>query len=286
MDFLAIDVETANANFASICQVGIVEFKNGEVANAWEWLVNPDDYFDEQNVSLHGVNENMVRGKPNWSMLYSELAEAMSHRIVVCHTGFDRTSVQRACDRYECQSIVCTWLDSAKVVRRTWDEFSRAGYGLKSVAAKLGISFKHHNAKEDARAAGEILIRAIKQSGIPLSEWIVKADRPIWGPNKSDSIERDGNPEGSLFGEVIVFTGTLSIGKREAATLAAQAGCKVGKNTTKTTTLLVVGDQDISRLAGHTKSEKHRKAEKLIAEGQQIRILGESDFQKLLTLSN
>lgn len=52
----------------------------------------------------------------------------------------------------------------------------------------------------------------------------------------------------------------------------------------KTTTLLVVGDQDIQKLAGHEKSSKHRKAEQLIAEGQHIRILGESDFLRLVKL--
>ncbi|MBC7852420.1 MAG: hypothetical protein IAF94_03205 [Pirellulaceae bacterium] len=55
MDFVTVDVETANADLASICHVGIVEFKNGEVANAWEWLVNPDDYFNDVNVSIHGI---------------------------------------------------------------------------------------------------------------------------------------------------------------------------------------------------------------------------------------
>ena len=51
---------------------------------------------------------------------------------------------------------------------------------------------------------------------------------------------------------------------------------------TRDTTILVVGDQDIRVLAGHDKSSKHRKAEKLIREGYSIRIIGESDF--LLTI--
>ena len=94
----------------------------------------------------------------------------------------------------------------------------------------------------------------------------------------------EGNPEGQLYGEVIVFTGALSITRREASQLAADAGCEVGASVKKTTTLLVVGDQDIQRLAGHKKSSKHRKAEQLIAEGQRIRILGESDFLRLVEL--
>jgi DNA polymerase-3 subunit epsilon len=51
---------------------------------------------------------------------------------------------------------------------------------------------------------------------------------------------------------------------------------------TKKTTILVVGDQDVARLAGHEKSSKHRKAEQLVAEGQQIRIIRESDFKTLV----
>jgi DNA polymerase-3 subunit epsilon len=53
-------------------------------------------------------------------------------------------------------------------------------------------------------------------------------------------------------------------------------------NVTKKTTILVVGEQDISLLAGHDKSIKHRKAELLALEGQPIRIIRESDFDALI----
>jgi DNA polymerase-3 subunit epsilon len=63
-----------------------------------------------------------------------------------------------------------------------------------------------------------------------------------------------------------------------AADRAHALGAAVEAGVTKHTTLLVVGDQDLSKLAGHTKSSKHRKAEELIAIGRPIRILAESDF--------
>ena len=64
--------------------------------------------------------------------------------------------------------------------------------------------------------------------------------------------------------------------------MAASAGCDVESGVTQKITLLVVGDQDLRKLAGHQKSSKHRKAEKLIVAGQQIRILGERDFCELV----
>lgn len=84
-----------------------------------------------------------------------------------------------------------------------------------------------------------------------------------------------------MYGNVAVFTGALSIPRQEAATAAATAGCEVATSVTKHTTLLIVGDQDIRKLAGAGKSSKHRKAEELMAKGQSIRIIGESDFGQL-----
>lgn len=85
-----------------------------------------------------------------------------------------------------------------------------------------------------------------------------------------------------MYGEVLVFTGALEIPRREAADLAASIGCSVASGVTKNTTLLVVGDQDVTKLIGKAKSSKHLKAEHLIAKGQEIRIIKESDFKELV----
>ena len=75
-----------------------------------------------------------------------------------------------------------------------------------------------------------------------------------------------------------------SIPRSQAADAADAAGCRVDDGITKHTTMLVVGGQDLrTLLAGHRKSSKHRKAEQLIAGGQPIRILGESDFMRLVS---
>jgi DNA polymerase-3 subunit epsilon len=83
---------------------------------------------------------------------------------------------------------------------------------------------------------------------------------------------------------VVVFTGVLSRPRIEAAELAAGAGCRVAENVTKETTILVVGNQDLQRLAGQKKSSKHRRAEALIGQGHEIRIVGEDDFTSLITM--
>ncbi len=185
------------------------------------------------------------------------------------------------CTRYEISSPDLRWLDSARIARRAWSQFATKGYGLKNLCSHIGYSFEHHNALEDAKAAGYVVIAAIRDSGISLDDWFRRVAQPI-SPGTAVPITREGNPEGKLFGEILVFTGALAIPRREAAEMAANVGCTVAQGVTKKTTLLVVGDQDGSKLAGHAKSSKHRKAEDLMAKGVLIRILRESDFKQIV----
>ncbi len=285
MDFTSIDVETANADLSSICQIGVVRFKNSQIYDTWQTLLNPEDYFDPINVSIHGIDQEAVADAPKFPAICKILSEHLSGVIAVSHTAFDRTAVAALFGRHGLDVPQATWLDTAKVIRRAYPDLSQRGYGLANVAEKFGIAFQHHDAVEDARAAGEILVHAIRTTRISLEQWLERVKRPINATNgePSDHITRDGNSEGPLYGEVVVFTGALTMPRREAADLAAVAGCAVGASVTKTTTLLVVGDQDLRLLAGHEKSVKHRKAEDLIAKGQSIRILRETDFHLLVS---
>lgn len=287
MNFVAIDVETANADMASICQIGLVKCARGVFSDEWRTYVDPEDYFDDTNISIHGIDSSTVKGAPTFPELADKISSYLSNEIVVCHTHFDRVAMQQATHRYGISTPECTWLDSARVARRTWTECAWKGYGLYDVCKMLGHEFSHHDALQDAKAAAHILLAASNKTGLDINGWLKRVRQPI-GPAASSSgsdITREGNPEGALNGEVLVFTGALQIPRGEAADLAAGIGCQVESSVTKKTTLLVVGDQDIKKLAGHEKSSKHRKAEDLMEKGVPIRILKESDFKELVRLS-
>ena len=70
--------------------------------------------------------------------------------------------------------------------------------------------------------------------------------------------------------------------RKEAADLAAAAGCNVAASVTKKVSILVVGVQNKNVLNGYEKSRKHRQTEALIAEGMDIEILSENDFSELI----
>jgi DNA polymerase-3 subunit epsilon len=62
--FIAIDVETANSDRSSICQIGLVAFDQDGLAWEWSSLVNPECDFDANNVRIHGVRSQDVATAP------------------------------------------------------------------------------------------------------------------------------------------------------------------------------------------------------------------------------
>jgi len=284
VEFLAIDVETANADIASICQIGIARFVDGKLVEEWSSLIDPEDDFDGMNVSIHGIEPEMVEDQPLLSDVADRLRSMLEGKISVCHTHFDRLAVGRGFEKYRLAPISTSWLDSARVARRTWKDCAWSGYGLANVCARIGYEFRHHDALEDAKAAGQVLLAAMRETQLDIDGWLHRVEQPIGLSQGSDhnSICRAGNPEGELCGEVVVFTGALELTRSQAADLAASLGCAVAGGVTKKTTILVIGNQDARKLAGHDKSSKHRKAESLVAAGQRIRLIREADFRALV----
>ena len=284
--FNCIDVETANADRASICQIGIVQVRDGGIRDRWATIVDPEDWFDPWNTHIHGIGKETVEGMPTMPDVYDELRRRLDQSIIVSHTGFDRNALERALAKYGLEPLRRTrWLDSARVARCAWpDRFGQRGYALNKVAAALGIKFRHHDALEDARAAAEIVLRACNETGFDPEAWLSRVEQRSGAPRSGDGggARREGNADGPLFGETVVFTGTLGVPRREAAVQAARLGCAVTTSVSKKVTMLVVGIQDRRKLRGYGKSSKHRDAEALIARGQDIEILSEADFAELV----
>ncbi len=290
MRFTALDFETANSDRSSICQIGVVSFIDGSVAKTWQRLVNPEVPFGHRQVSIHHITCDAVKGAPTFPELFAELKELLTGQVVVHHGSFDLECLDQTSEKYGLPAIECTCLDSTKVVRQTWPAHAHKGYDLATITRELGIVFKHHDAQEDARAAGEVILHALAETGGTLEDLLGHARQPNSAGTRyrtsgtKGRIAREGNPDGPLAGEVAVITGTLPrYPKQEAAELAANAGCTVAKTVTQKTTLLIVGDPG----AGRKKTKNHRDAEKLIEKGQKIRIISsEDEFRRLLQIED
>ena len=289
MTFNAVDVETANSDRSTICQIGIAHVVDGQINERWSTLVNPEDEFDDFNISIHGITAKQVQEAPTLPEIREELRKRLRGQVLVSHTSFDRSAFETSMDKYGLDQLQVYWLDSAKVVRRAWPEkFGQRGYGLKNVAHYIGYEFKHHDALEDAVAAAEITLAACREHNVDIEYWLrifekgnfhgKKRERQTHGP-----VSLEGNPDGEYFGEVLVFTGELRMPRFEAANYASFMGCKVSTSVSKKTTILVSGIQKSFAIKSSSgKSNKHIKAEELISGGHDIKIISETDFLSLI----
>ncbi|WP_035484057.1 exonuclease domain-containing protein [Algoriphagus marincola] len=287
--FFVIDLETANLDNSSICQIGLAEFDGPDLISSWDSLIDPKQFFDPYLSRIHGITSDLIDGSPSFQEVSKELAEKVNGRRLFHHMPFDRNAINRACERYQLPFWNPIWMDSAKVVRRAWPEFANSGYALGKITTHLGISFQAHDALQDALATGQVIQKALHHSNVSLKDWETRIYAPIHQKDftgKERSYKKEGNPNGILYGESVVFTGTLSQSRSIYAEIAAEAGCRVQDGVNKETTLLVVGLQDSYRLAGYEKSSKHRKAEDLSQRGFPIKILSENDFLALIQLNN
>lgn len=278
--FIALDVETACNNAASICQIGLACVQPDNRIQTFSMLVNPGTRFDAFNIRLHGIGPDHISGAPRFADALETLLPLLTRHHLVQHSNFDKQAITAACVFCGIAPPALRWSDSVAIARRAWPELKgNGGHGLANLKRTLNLQFHHHDAGEDARAAAMVVLHAEAQLAMTFDELVM----PVTKGRLPVTPARTTNPNGPLAGTVVVFTGSLSMSRAEAADLAGRAGMDVQSGLTKLTTHLIVGDQDLAVLAGHTKSSKHRKADEMRDTGHPVRIMGETEFRNLLS---
>ncbi len=164
LTFNVIDVETANSNQATICQIGIVSVVDGSVRDEWATLVDPEDSFSGYLTGkIHGIAEEHILDAPTLPSVWSAMREIVEDQVLISHTHFDRTALDKAADRYYLNKLRVDWRDSLIIARDAWPTMP-GKHGLKNLAARLDIQLRHHDALEDAWAAAVVVLKAYGQS--------------------------------------------------------------------------------------------------------------------------
>jgi DNA polymerase III subunit epsilon len=267
-DFVVVDVETACARVSSICQIGIVGFRQGREVFAYETLVDPCDEFSAFNVNIHGITARDVIGQPTFGAIHGIVEGHLGGRITVAHSWFDKGALGAACRLADRPEIATTWLDSVQVAKRAWPDL--ASHRLNVLAGFLGIAHRHHDALSDARAAGAVILKAIEHTGIDLAGWLAK-------PAKVRPRAPIAAAEGPLLGQRVAILGEPVDGVLARA--VAAAGGRVVASVGSTTTMLVIARKQPYGRWVHT-SQPYRKAEGFRDAGRAIVILTEDELRK------
>ena len=268
VDFVVVDVETACSRVSSICQIGIVGFRDGREVFAYETLVDPCDEFSPFNTRIHGISCDHVVGQPNFAHVHSIVNGHLAGRTTVAHSLFDKGALAAACRVHRREPFETTWLDSVRVAKRAWPQLS--SHRLNVLSRFLGVRHKHHDALSDARAAGMVIVKAIEHTGIDLAGWLTPTN-PRGGPAPKAAAE------GPLKGERAAILGAPRDGA--LAQWLAELGARVVASVGTTSTMLVISnDQPFGRFA-HA-SVPYRRAEELRQIGSAIEIVTEEDLRE------
>lgn len=162
--FVAFDVETANSDRGSICQVGLALVSAGGSIETLASYVNPKERFT--NTPIHGISASDVADAALWPEIFERIAPVLGRYPVIQHSGFDRSAVNAACGAHGLPCPSWQWFDSVQIARRAWPMLiGNGGHGLANLKRHLSIEFEHHHAGEDARAAALVVLRAEAETG-------------------------------------------------------------------------------------------------------------------------
>ena len=93
--FFALDVETANNDRGSICQIGVACVRPDNSIETWVTYVDPQ--VDRWVFTyLHGISACTVKGAPTFAKVLPVLRDELAGQTVYQHSGFDRSAVAAA----------------------------------------------------------------------------------------------------------------------------------------------------------------------------------------------
>ncbi len=157
-NFAAIDFETANHHRSSVCSVGVVVVRDGEVVDKFYSLIKPSpNFYSSFCTAVHGLTKADTDNAAPFPEVWSEVAWRVKGLPFVAHNSrFDEGCLKAVFEEYEMKypnyRFYCTLCASRRKFRR-----GLPNHQLQTVAAACGyILTNHHNAIADAEACAEI----------------------------------------------------------------------------------------------------------------------------------
>lgn len=296
LNFTAIDLETANENRHSLCAIGIAKVRNGAVVHAWKQYVRPSELrMADINRSIHRIQEGDLKDAPMIVDIWDTFIEMLANEVVVAHNAeFDMDVLKQVAILHNRDQPTYRSLCTLKLSQVAFPELD--DYRLDDVCRFLGLSFRHHNCDEDAKACAEIAIRAIPRVSInkldldgrdltgKLAKVASRSKLSGWSAAFADKrMTRDllqpelkgADPSHPFYAKRLVFTGDLSsMARAEAAERVKAFGADINTSISRKTQVVVMGAG-----AGPSKMTKILEFQR---QGIDIWLVNEEEFLRLI----
>lgn len=162
-DFVAIDFETANGTRSSVCSVGVVIVRDGEVQERFYSLIHPvPNYYAWFCQQVHGLSDRDTADAPLFPEVWAAIAPRIEGLPLVAHNArFDEGCLKAVHAHCGMPYPDYEFHDTLTASRRTFGR-NLANHQLHTVAAVCGYDLvNHHHALADAEACAAIAIRIL-----------------------------------------------------------------------------------------------------------------------------
>jgi len=164
MNFVTIDFETANYARNSACSLGMVKYRDGKVIDTFYSLIKPPVlYIRPDFTEIHGLTVEDVKDAPTFAELWeNKIYPFMEDLPLAAHNAsFDMGVLLATIGHYELPFHELHYFCSLKIARRTWPTLR--SHALTALAREFGIEYNAHNALDDAKTCGKIILMAAEK---------------------------------------------------------------------------------------------------------------------------
>ncbi len=162
-DFAAIDFETANECRSSVCSVGVVIVRGGEITDSFYSLIRPEPgYYKWFCQEVHGLCEADTDGAPVFPDVWKKIEPLIGELPLVAHNSpFDEGCLREVFSVYQMDYPDYQFYDTCAASRRHFG-CRLPNHQLQTVAAACGYDLtRHHHALADAEACAAIAMKIL-----------------------------------------------------------------------------------------------------------------------------
>lgn len=160
IDFAAIDFETANNSRTSVCSVGIVIVRNGEIVDKFYKLIKPaPNYYTSRATDCHGIVFEDTANALLFPAVWNEIAPRVSGLPLIAHNkGFDEPCLKQCHLYYDMPYSNYKFYCTLQASRKAFPNL--INHQLHTVSEHIGFNLvNHHNALADAEACAAIALQ-------------------------------------------------------------------------------------------------------------------------------
>ena len=162
-DFAAIDFETANECRSSVCSVGVVVVRGGEIVDSFYSLIHPEpEYYKWFCQQVHGLCPADTDDAPVFPFVWEKIAPMVEGLPLVAHNAaFDEGCLKQVFRVYQMDYPDYRFYDTLAASRRVFGPLL-PNHKLDTVAAACGYELtNHHHALADAEACAYIAMKLL-----------------------------------------------------------------------------------------------------------------------------